>query len=225
MAPYHTIPHDNHDILIPSSNKNQLIGFVDSDWAGDISHRCSISGLCLYFAGAPVVYRARFQPTISQSSTETEFITAVGVGKLAIYLRSMLDDLGIKQHEATPLYEDNSAAIAMANASRPTRCICRTHHMEIKHFALLDWLASDQLILMKISTYDNPADDLTKSLGPHLFVHHSTTMLGKRKPSYSDFWYFNKEVKLVLWYSYSYIPIHVSLYDISYLSYDTIAIL
>ena len=83
-----------------------------------MSRRRSISGLCLCFAGAPVVYRARFQPSISQSSTEAEFIAAVEAGKLALYLRSILNDLGIEQTHATPLYEDNTAAITMANASR-----------------------------------------------------------------------------------------------------------
>jgi len=59
--------------------------------------------------------------------------------------------------------------------------------MGIKHFALLDWVETDQLILMAISTHDKPADGLTKSLGPHLFARHSTTMLGKHKPFYCEF--------------------------------------
>ena len=45
-----------------------------------------ISGICLYFAGARVVYRSRFQSTISQSSTKPEFIAANDAGKLALYL-------------------------------------------------------------------------------------------------------------------------------------------
>ena len=182
--PVPTLLHDNHDVLIPSSNPTTPIGYVDSDWAGDTLHRRSISGMCLCFAGAPVVYRSRFQPTISQSSTEAEFIAAAEVGKLTLYLRSLLNDLNITQPDATVLYEDNAAAIAMANASRPTR---RTRHMEIKHFALLDWVATDQMLLSAISTHDNPADGLTKSLGPYLFARHTATLLGKRQPSYYNF--------------------------------------
>ena len=140
--------------------------------------------MCLCFSGALVVYRSRFQPTISQSSTEAEFSAAVEADKLALYLRSMLHDLGIAQTDATTLYEDNAAAVAMANASRPTR---RTRHMDIKHFALLDWVSTDQLILSAISTHDNPADGLTKSLGPQLFARHTATLLGKHQPSYCDF--------------------------------------
>jgi len=200
-APCPSILHNNHGVTLPPTSTTQPIGYVDSDWAGDTSHRHSISGMCLWFVGAPVVYRARFQPTLSQSSTEAEFIVVVEAGKLSLYLWSLLDDLGIIQDVATPLHEDNSAAIDMANASRTT---CRTRHMDIKHFALMDCVATDQLMLMSISTHDNPADGITKSLGPHLFQRHCATLLGKRKPTYCDFWHFNDKVKLIFLFYYIY---------------------
>jgi len=93
-------------------------------------------------------------------------------------------DLCIDQTTATTLYEDDAAAVAMTNASRPTR---RTSQMNIKHFALLDWVSTNQLILSSISTHDNPADRLTKSLGLQLFSRHASSLLGKKKPSYCDF--------------------------------------
>ena len=103
---------------------------------------------------------------------------------MALYLRSLLDELGIEQTTATKLYEDNSGAILMANAQRPTR---RTRHLDIRHLALLDWVETDQIVLEAISTHDNPADALTKILGPQLFSRHSFTLLGKRKPMYCTF--------------------------------------
>jgi len=139
-----------------------------------------VSLLCWSPCGLP----CSFPAPISQSSTEAEFIAAVEAGKLVLYLRSLVHDLGIQQDVATPLYEDNETAIAMSNASRP---IHRTRHMDIKHFALMDWVATDQLILMSISTYDNIADDLTKSLGPHLFRIHCTTLLGKGNQPIANF--------------------------------------
>lgn len=144
-------------------------------------HPCSISDMCRCLAGAPVV---RFQPTISQSSTEAEFIAAVEAGKFSFYLRSMLQDLGISQADATLLYDDNTAVITMANASCPTHRNC---HMEINNFTLLDWIATNQLILYTISAHDNPTDGLTKHLGPQLFARHTATLLGKCWPSYCDF--------------------------------------
>ena len=180
-----TIPPDTYDVKIPTDTPvKEAHGYVDADWAGDTKHRKSMSGLGLFLAGAPVVYRSRFQPTISLSSTESEFVAASEAGKLSLYLRSILTQLGLEPHNATKLYEDNDAAIAMANAQRPTR---RTRHLDIKHFALLDWTETDQIILSSISTHDNPADGMTKALGPQLFSRHSATLLGKRKPDYCRF--------------------------------------
>ena len=86
--------------------------------------------------------------------------------------------------DATTLYKDNAAAVAMANVSRPTR---RTRHMDIKKFALLDWVSIDQLILSTISTHDNPANGHIKSLSLQLFARHTATLLGKCQPSYCKF--------------------------------------
>ena len=95
-----------------------------------------MSGLGLFLAGAPVVYCLRFQLKISLSSTESEFIAAANASKISLYLQLIQTQLGLEPVNATKLYEDNAAAIAMANAHRPTR---RTRHLDIKHFALLDW--------------------------------------------------------------------------------------
>ena len=169
--PVPTIKHDTYSVQIPGSAPKHPIGYVDSDWAGDSKHRRSISGMCLCFADSPVIYRSCFQPAISQSSTEAELIAAAEADKLALYLWSMLNDLGISQSHATTLYEDNAAAIAMANAICPTTQ--RTRHMDIKNFSLLNWVATGQLSFSAISTHDNAADGLTKSLGPQLYARHT----------------------------------------------------
>ena len=69
----------------------------------------------------------------------------------------------------------------MANAQQPTR---RTRHMDIKKFALLDWVEQDLLILKTIKTAENAADGLTKPLAKQLFTRHLDTILGKRIPDY-----------------------------------------
>jgi hypothetical protein len=69
----------------------------------------------------------------------------------------------------------------MANAQQPTR---RTRHMDIKKFALLDWVEQDLLILKSISTAENAADGLTKPLAKQLFYRHADTILGKRVPDF-----------------------------------------
>jgi uncharacterized protein Yka (UPF0111/DUF47 family) len=67
----------------------------------------------------------------------------------------------------------------MANAQQLTR---RTRHMDIKTFALLDWVARDLLTLHNIKTMENTADTMTKVLGRQLFYRHSDTVMGRRIP-------------------------------------------
>ena len=96
-------------------------GFVDADWGGDTSHRRSVSGMAIFLTGASIVYKSRSQPTVSLSSTESEFIAASEAGKLSLYVRSLLDSLNCTQSSAKKLYEDNNAAIAMVNSSKRTQ--------------------------------------------------------------------------------------------------------
>ena len=53
-----------------------VLGYVDSDWASDIRHRRSISGIVFKLAGAAIAWKCRVQPTVSLSSTEAEFLAA-----------------------------------------------------------------------------------------------------------------------------------------------------
>ena len=54
--------------------------------------------------------------TILQSSTEAQLIAVTEAGKLALYLLSMLDDVGISEKSAKPLFEDNTAVIVTTDA-------------------------------------------------------------------------------------------------------------
>jgi hypothetical protein len=69
----------------------------------------------------------------------------------------------------------------MANAQQPTR---RTRHLDIKKFALLEWIEQDLMLLQSIRSSDNAADTMTKSLSKQLFYRHVDTIMGRRVPQY-----------------------------------------
>ena len=70
-------------------------------------------------AGAAIVYKTRFQSAVALSSTEAEFVAASDAGKLALYLHSLMDKLGLDHNDAILLYEDNASAFMMANTEKP----------------------------------------------------------------------------------------------------------
>ena len=99
-----------------------------------------------------------------------------------LYVRSVLWDLGVPQHAASVMYEDNDACTAMAMAQKPTPC---THHMDIKYQVICEWVERDLLHLKRIDTSINLADLFTKQLGTTLFYRHTDFVLGHVPPHYA----------------------------------------
>jgi len=161
------------------NNSKSTRATVDSDYANDTNHRHSVTGIAIKEAGGAVFYKTNFQSTVVLSSTEAEFIAACEVAIVILYIRSLLDDINIKQDEATILYEDNQSALLMENLGQPTK---RTRCMDTKHFALQQWVGLDLLKLKRIDTSDNESDLITKNLGRILFYRHVEYLMGKIIP-------------------------------------------
>jgi hypothetical protein len=178
----HNSNYDNYTINERQQKPDSLYTAVDSDHASDTSHRKSVSGVCIKLAGGLVLYKSIFQKSISLSSTEAEFYAAVSAGKYILYIRSIMSEIGLEQYEATTLYEDNQGALLMAQAGKPTK---RTRHVDLKVFALQDWVEHDLLSVERINTADNPSDAFTKALGRTLFYRHTDFMMGKVVPQYA----------------------------------------
>jgi hypothetical protein len=103
-------------------------------------------------------------------------------GKMILFVRSIMWDLGIPQEAATVLYEDNDACTAMGNAQKPTM---RTRHIDIKYFSICEWIERDLMILERIDTSQNPADHFTKNLPRILFHRHVDYIMGHVPPPHS----------------------------------------
>ena len=182
----HPMPQVHHDNYTPSdrkpdTNPSLLNAAVDSDWAGDSTHRRSVTGIILRIAGGCVFYKTKYQDTIALSTTEAEFTAACDAGKAILYVRSILHELHMHQDEATPLYIDNNGALLMGNAQQPTR---RTRHMDLKKFSIQHWIKKDLMLMFRIKSTDNWSDVMTKQTGRQLFYRHYDYIMGRIIPNY-----------------------------------------
>ena len=174
-----------HDLLLdgrPKHDALDLHSYMDATWASCLKTRRSFGGLNLRLAGGPVAYKAWLQATVALSSTESEFISASDCGKVLLYVRSIMWDLGVPQSAATIAYEDNDACTAMANAQKPTT---RTRHIDTRYHALCEWVERDLIKLERVDTSKNMADHFTKQLTPTLFNRHVDYIMGHVPPQYS----------------------------------------
>ena len=172
-----------HQPAITDFPPDQLFGYADSDWAMDTTHRRSISGIIYKLSGGPVAWKCRVQTVVAHSSTEAELICAADAGRMALCMRSILDEVGVPQRHATVLYEDNQGAVLVANAGQSTK---HTRHIDIKTFAIQDWVEQDLLLLEKIETKLNAADLTTKQLGRQPFLRHWDNVAGRLVPSWAS---------------------------------------
>ena len=182
LAPQAPISKTMTSYAIPTDAETDRIeGYCDSDWGTDRSHRRSVSGWFMLLAGAVILYKTKYQPTVAGSSTEAEFMTESDAGRSALYLRTILEEIGLPQYHPTSIYADNSGARQMMMAGRPTK---RTRHIEIKYFTALHWVETDQIQFKPIPTALNPSDSLTKQTGRIKFYEHSDYYMGRTPPKY-----------------------------------------
>ena len=168
---------DSNPLKIP---QHLTFSYVDSDWAANTKTRRSVSGIAIMFAGAVICYKTIYQKTIALSSTEAELYALSEAAKTMLYIRNILEDLNVPQDNATIIYEDNQGCICVAESKKPTR---RTRHVDIRHFALVDWVEQDIIAIKKINTNDNASDTLTKALPRILFYRHNDTLMGRTTPN------------------------------------------
>lgn len=178
----HSTPQDLRIQGRPEEFALNLCGYMDSSWGDCPLTRRSTGGVCLRLAGGPVSWKGQLLPTVALSSTEAEYMEASAAGRMSLYVRSILWDLEIPQEAATILYEDNDGATAMANAGKPTS---RSRHIDIKYYALQEWVERDLIILQRIDTALNMADHYTKPLPRILFYRHNDYNMGRVPPTYS----------------------------------------
>jgi len=187
VAHFETIdfPAPSENTKIPSFPEPQptvLVGYVDAAHATDLVQRKSVTGLVFMLAGGAIAYKSKLQTSTATSSTEAELYAAVSAAKIAMYLRSVLNELGILQSEPTMLHEDNQAVINIVNHSQPTS---RTRHVLIQTFAIQEWRAKKEIKIGYISTETNIADGLTKGLGWTLHSRHARRAMGHHRPAYT----------------------------------------
>jgi hypothetical protein len=138
-----------------------LIGYVDADWAGDANSRRSISGYVFFLSGSPIAWAARKQPSISLSSTESEYLASTLATREAVYLRQFLTEIGFPPTDPIPLLVDNQSAIALA---RNPEFHARTKHIEVRHHYVREKIEDGIIDLQYCPTADQIADIFTKAL-------------------------------------------------------------
>ena len=94
------------------SGKLVLVGYTDSDMAGDVNNRKSTSGYLMTFSGGVVSWQSRLQKCVALSTIEAEYIAVAEACKKLLWTKRFIHELEFKQQRYV-VYCDNQNAFTL----------------------------------------------------------------------------------------------------------------
>src|ERR1044072_7097048 len=106
------------------SREQSVVGFDDSDYAGDLDDRMSTTGYVFTLAGGPIYWKSSVQPIVAMSTTEAEYMEVAEAAKEALWLIGLVHELGVEQG-GVRFHCDSQSAIYLTNN--------QVYHARTKH--------------------------------------------------------------------------------------------
>jgi len=178
---YRRLPYSHADYPhaksshIPNSHIS-VVGFTDSDWAGNLTTQKSIGG-CLFRLGnidgnnelvtsRLIHWQAKSQSVVALSTLEAEYITCSHATRESLWLKGMTkeaaDGMSVQVSEGSvPIGCDNQGALKLI-ASRVVRQ--KSKQIDVKYHHVHNKQQRGSVKFLYVTSAANPADLLTKPL-------------------------------------------------------------
>lgn len=140
---------------------SDVAGFIDSDYAGDLDRRRSISWYIFTMCAASLQSIAAF------STAEAEYIGATEGVKEATWLRGLVIELGVPQ-ATTVVFSNSQSAIHL---TKNDAYHSKTKHISVKYHYIRDTVDAGEVTVKKVHTSENSTGMLTKPLPLAKFEH------------------------------------------------------
>ncbi|KAG8481718.1 hypothetical protein CXB51_026624 [Gossypium anomalum] len=120
--------------------RDGVIGYVDADFARDLNRRRSL--------------------TVALSTTEAGYMAITEACKEVIWLKGLFSELN-KDIQISTIFYDSQSVIFLTKDQMFHE---RTKQIDARYHFVRDIIARGDIVVSKISTHENPADMMTKSL-------------------------------------------------------------
>ena len=152
-----------------------ISGRSDSDYATDPETRKSVTGTRVSVNGAPVSWRSTTQKHISLSVTESESSAGVTCAQDMLYVKNVLESIGLQVALPMVLEMDNRGAVDLANSWSVGG---RTRHVDVRQYFLRELKEAGILNVKWVPGDENDVDLHTKNLGNPAFGKHAAVYTG-----------------------------------------------
>lgn len=164
-------------IYTKDDENNEVIGYSDSDLAGNVEDMISTGGMVFYLNKSLITWNSQKQRCVSLSSCEAEFMAAKIVSCQAIWLRKFLSQITGIYIQPVILFIDNKSAIDLAK--NPV-FHDRSKHIDIRFHFIRECIENGDIVVKHVCTKEQRADSLTKALSAIRF-ERMRSLLGVHK--------------------------------------------
>lgn len=139
----------------------KLLGYSDSDMAGDLDDRKSTSGGLFFLAHSPITWMSQKQKVVALSSCEAEYVAASTAACQAVWLAGLLQEIMGTLVTPPRLKVDNKSAIALTK--NPVHHD-RSKHIQTRFHFIRECVETGKIDIEFASSAEQLADILTKPL-------------------------------------------------------------
>lgn len=145
-----------------------LVGYGDSNFAGDPEDRKSVMGYCFFLNGAVVSWSSKKQKTVSTSTTEAEYIAIGHAAREGVWIKRFINELQL-EITGLSLKGDSEASL---NLTKNPESQHRTKHIDVQHHYVRELANDKELEIEWVPSAMMLADGMTKALTVDLFRKH-----------------------------------------------------
>ena len=156
-------------------------GFCDADWAGCPYTRKSCTGWLVRVGGSVVSWYSKRQSSISQSSTEAEYVAAASLANEVVWWRRLCSDLGYDANSPVTLWCDNRAPSLLADHEGKFDAV---KHIQLRYHVLRDYQKRGIVKVKWCSAARQWADVLTKNCSTTQFRQVVEELMGEPYPTH-----------------------------------------
>ena len=143
-----------------------VCAFSDADWANDKGDRRSITGWVAKLNGDPVSWTSKKQRVVALSTCEAELYAEAAAIQEVLWLRGLMEELGLHTQTGSTVYGDNQSAIAVSENGVKGE---RTKHVDVKYHFVTETVERGDVKLRWVPTTQQQADIFTKALAAPVF--------------------------------------------------------
>ncbi|KAG8488507.1 hypothetical protein CXB51_016436 [Gossypium anomalum] len=104
--------------------KDGVIGYVDTDFAGDLDRRRSLTGYVFTIRGCVISWKATLQTTVALSTTEVEYMAITEACQEAILLKGLFSEL-MKTFKSVPYF----VTVRVPSSLQKIKCFIREQNI------------------------------------------------------------------------------------------------